>query len=235
MHVEKALFFNVLVSNFQGLFIHMMFTHAKNWKLWLMDTSFQQSKKTQGDYSGTDLELGTARDGELSSCTQQQLTMFDLSCLSPARLTKGGSFSLWLILILSYLRVWWPSLIVVQERMFQGNGFVPLPHLPSPHSLPKDLTSSQHRSYVPWLHGAQRMTKQHKPFTALLFSSPTLQCSTAGHSVPLCKEEKTGLSILLCSPSTRRAPFFLQRLPKYSVKTVLQQPTAGGIPGENPA
>lgn len=46
--------------------------------------------------------------------------------------------------------------------------------------------------------------------------------SSVLHGWPLCSsEEKTGLSILLCSPSTRRAPFFLQRLPKYSVKTVL--------------
>lgn len=50
--------------------------------------------RKQRHYSGTDLELGTARDQELPNFIQQELGELDLLCLSPVRLTVGSSFSL---------------------------------------------------------------------------------------------------------------------------------------------
>lgn len=61
--------------------------------------------REQQDYSAADLELGTARDQELSDCIWQELRVLDLSCLSPASPTEGSSFILWPT-ILSFRRVW---------------------------------------------------------------------------------------------------------------------------------
>ena len=95
--------------------------------------------KKQRDYSGTDLELGTGRDRELSDCIQQELSVWSLT---PKSCQPHWGKRVWLTLMsltdtnTLILRVWWPGIIAISERMFKENGCTPVPSPPKSYALP---------------------------------------------------------------------------------------------------